>query len=99
MMRTTGYRVSPSVASDYSLRTATEPDLDALFAIARESLTYDRFSRDLLAEKLFDARRPDEFHWAVHLAEYAGRCVGFMQSISRPSQHLAWIGIFAITPQ
>jgi mycothiol synthase len=49
-----------------------------------------------LCEKLFEKRRPDEFTWEVYLAESEGRPAGFMQSVTRPTMHKAWVGIFAV---
>jgi predicted N-acetyltransferase YhbS len=83
----------------YALRRVRETELDALFQLARDALNLDHFSRELLREKLFSARRPDEFHWAVHVAESAGDIAGFLQSAFRPAQARAWIGLFAVAPR
>jgi GNAT superfamily N-acetyltransferase len=78
------------------MRAASREDLPALYELARNALVHDSFSPELLAEKLFEPRRPNEFQWAVHLAELDGRPAGFMQSVARPAAHKAWIGLFAV---
>lgn len=70
--------------------------MSALYELAREALVLDRFSPELLSEKLFEQRRPDQFTWHVYLAESAGRPAGFMQSVTRPAARKAWVGLFAV---
>ena len=78
------------------IRAAGPSDLPALYELARPALVLDSFSEDLLAEKLFEKRRPEQFSWEVYLAERKGRLVGFMQSVVRPAARKAWIGLFAV---
>ncbi len=78
------------------IRSARREDLPSIHDLAREALSLDSFSPDLLAEKLFESRRPREFTWNVCVAERAGRIVGFMQSVTRPAAGKAWIGLFAV---
>lgn len=78
------------------IRDATAADLPELHRIASDALPLDRFSSELLEEKLFANRRPDQFQWRVQAATIDGRIVGFMQSVVRPSADKAWIGIFAV---
>ena len=56
----------------------------------------DSFSRELLAEKLFERRRPEEFSWDVYIAQHGSRLVGFLQSATRPAMNKAWVGLFAV---
>ena len=78
------------------IRTARVDDLSDLYELAKRTLVLDSFSRELLAEKLFEKRRPREFSWQVYLAESRGRPVGFMQSVVRAAARKAWIGLFAV---
>ncbi len=78
------------------IRHAGAGDLPALYELARGALVLDRFSPELLSEKLFKNPRPDEFTWEVYLAEREGRPAGFMQSVMRPAARKAWIGLFAV---
>jgi predicted N-acetyltransferase YhbS len=80
----------------FTIRTAEAGDLPALYELARQAFVFDTFSRELLAEKLFEHRRPQEFSWHVYLAELRNRPVGFMQSVARPAARKAWIGLFAV---
>jgi len=79
-----------------TIRPADQADLPALYDLARHALTLDTFSRQLLAEKLFERRRPGQFSGHVFLAEHAGRPAGFMQSVTRPAARRAWVGLFAV---
>ena len=85
-----------SLSPGYHLRRATESDLDAIDAVARDSLFLERFSRDLLREKLFGSRRSGEFDWFVDVALHDGRVVGFLQSAVRLAQGRGWIGLFGV---
>jgi GNAT superfamily N-acetyltransferase len=78
------------------IRTARVDELPALYELAERSLVLDSFSQELLAEKLFEKRRPQEFSWQVYLAESRGRPVGFMQSVARAAAGKAWIGLFGV---
>ncbi len=88
-----------ATCGDVSIRPAFEADLTALFALANAALTLDRFTIDLLREKLFANRRADEFSWSVYLAEQHGRPVGFMQSAVRAAARRAWVGLFAVAAE
>ncbi len=79
-----------------TIRTAGQGDLPALYELARRALVLDRFSPELLSEKLFENPRPDEFTWKVYLAESKNQPAAFMQSVTRPAARKAWIGIFAV---
>ncbi len=81
------------------IRSATPDDLPALYELARQTFVYDTFSRELLAEKLFEYRRPDEFTYATFIAQDDRRVVGFMQSVIRPAAGKAWVGLFAVAPE
>lgn len=81
-----------------AIRTASETDLPAIYDLARRCLTLDRFTIELLREKLFNRTRPDQFAWDVFIAENAGRALGFMQSVIRECKSKAWIGMFAVEP-
>lgn len=83
--------------SDTAIRLAQPADLPAIYELARGTLVHDAFSPALLAEKLFEPRRPEEYTWNVHVAEHAGRTIGFMQSVTRAGAGKGWIGLFAIT--
>lgn len=82
--------------TQYEIRPASNADLPELHAIAAAALHFDRFSSELLAEKLFANRRPEQFTWRTYAAERDGRIVGFMQSVVRHPAKKAWIGIFAV---
>ncbi len=71
--------------------------LPELYDIAAGALTLDRFSAELLAEKLFENPRPGREEYAVYLAEVEHRPVGMMQSIVRRGDARAWMGVFAVS--
>jgi mycothiol synthase len=85
-----------SESAAFKIRTADKGDSSALYELARAALVLDRFSPELLSEKLFEKRRPNEFTWEVYLAESEGQPAGFMQSVARPAARKAWIGFFAV---
>jgi GNAT superfamily N-acetyltransferase len=91
----------------FAIREASMADLEAIYPVAQEALFLDRFTRELLAEKLFANRRPDEFRWSVQVAEHSSRIVGFMQSAFRvapveSSRALGaappkgWVGLYGV---
>ncbi|MFH1747276.1 MAG: GNAT family N-acetyltransferase [Planctomycetota bacterium] len=80
-----------------TIRNMHPDDLLPLFILAREALLFDTFKPALLAEKLLEKRRPDEFDWQVYVAEQDNRILGFMQSVARPAAGKAWVGLFAVT--
>ncbi len=82
--------------SAFVIRPATPNDLDALYALAVDALVHDRFSGQLLREKLFADPRPEEFSWNVLAAVAADRIVGFAQGVVRPAARKAWLGMFAV---
>ncbi len=88
---------SGTIPAGYAVRRAVESDLEQIFAVAREALFLDRFSSELLREKLFANRRVEEFRWFIDVAECGGRIVGFLQSAVRPVLKKGWIGLFGIT--
>lgn len=83
-------------STGFAVKTAGADDLPALYELARPALVLDRFSPELLAEKLFENRRPDEFTYKVHLAACERRPAAFMQSVVRSAARKAWIGPFAV---
>jgi GNAT superfamily N-acetyltransferase len=85
-------------SSATQIRLATDSDLASIYALARDSLSHDAFSTDLLAEKLFQNPRPEAYLWQTWLARRADRPVGFMQSAARLDGARAWIGLFAVDP-
>lgn len=69
--------------------------LAAIRHLLAESLPHDRFSPDLIREKLFENPRPalDRFElWGAFDEEFLA---GVMQSVVRPGQK-AWLGLFAV---
>lgn len=88
---------SSKIPAGYAVRSAAESDLERIFAVAREAFFLDRFSPDLLREKLFANRRAGEFRWFVDVAECGGRIVGFLQSAFRPSAEKGWIGLYGVS--
>jgi len=78
------------------IRPATHADAPALYDLARDALTLDTFTRNLLIEKLFKCPRTPDFVWTTYLAEGDERAVGFLQSVARPAARKAWIGLFAV---
>jgi mycothiol synthase len=81
------------------IRVAGPSDRPALYELARSALVLDSFSAELLAEKLFEKRRPEQFSWHVYLAKVQKRPVGFMQYVVRPAARKAWVGLFAVRAQ
>ncbi|MBI5865561.1 MAG: GNAT family N-acetyltransferase [Planctomycetes bacterium] len=84
------------VPPGYTIRAADPRDLDALYTIAADTFFLESITPEMLAEKLFDDRRHDEFRWVVYVAEHKGRVAGFMQGVSRPAQRKAWMGLFGV---
>ncbi len=80
------------------LRSAAVEDLPVIGALLRESLVHDRFSVELLEEKLFPRSPHPEFSFGVTVAMTAQEIVGVLQHVSRPSQRRAWIGLFGVAP-
>lgn len=78
------------------IREATPADLPALFTLASTALTYDSFSSDLLAQKLFFNPHPEQDEYTTLIAEVKHRPVGMMQHVVRRSEEKAWLGIFAV---
>jgi mycothiol synthase len=69
--------------------------LPELYAVAERSLVHDRFSRDLLTEKLFHNPQPAVDRFEVFACVADGRVLGFMQSVMRLTEARGWIGLFA----
>ncbi|MHC4064105.1 MAG: GNAT family N-acetyltransferase [Planctomycetota bacterium] len=80
------------------VRAAGQSDLPALYELARRSLMFDSFSRELLAEKLFRNPSSGRDEYRVYAAEQAGTIVGMMQAVLRPDQAKGWLGLFAVDP-
>ena len=78
------------------IRVADERDLAALYALAKAALSFDSFSVDLLAEKLFRVPRPDREEYCVYVAEQGDAPVGMMQAVWRPAEAKGWLGLFAV---
>lgn len=88
---------SSKIPATYTVRSAVESDMEQIYAVAREALHLDRFSPNLLREKLLANRRAEEFRWFVDVATFGERIVGFLQSAFRPSVTKGWIGLFGVT--
>jgi GNAT superfamily N-acetyltransferase len=84
--------------SKLRLREAQPSDVPALHALLAEALPHDRFSPELLQEKLFSNPRPETDLFRTVIAEESGRAAGLMQSVTRPSAGRAWLGLFATRP-
>ncbi|HEY3246383.1 MAG TPA: GNAT family N-acetyltransferase [Phycisphaerae bacterium] len=72
-------------------------ELAAIHRLLQPALRFDRFSIDLLHEKLFENPRPgiDEYAlWGTYDGE---QLTGVMQSVTRPRDGRAWLGLFAVT--
>jgi GNAT superfamily N-acetyltransferase len=78
------------------IRPASPADLDVLHDLASAAMWLDDFSPALLAEKLFQNPRPEANRFEAYLAEQGDRPVGLMQSVLKPEDHKAWVGIFAV---
>ncbi len=89
----------PSKPTPPPINRADESDLPALYALAKDALPLETFSRDLLAEKLFSRPRPGEFAWDVLIAGDRQHPAGMMQTVVRPAAGKAWLGLFAVAPQ
>ncbi len=79
-----------------TIETVDASALAALYALAAEALTLDRFSRDLLAEKLFTNPQPGVTEYRVYAARSGGGLAGFMQSVVNRKERRGWIGLFAV---
>lgn len=86
----------PSARGFSTLRQATPADIPALYRLAREAFPLDRFSADLLAEKLFRNPRPEQESYRTWLALRCDEPIGFMQMVLRPAQARGWVGMFAV---
>jgi len=78
------------------VREAHPEDLTALYPLARNALTHDTFSMELLAEKLFRIPRPGRQVGRVFLAEVSQTPVGMMQALWQPADARGWLGLFAV---
>lgn len=78
------------------IREAEDQDLPALYELAREALSVDVFSVDLLAEKLFKNPCPEQDRYRVYQAERGDKLVGMMHSVWRPDEGRSWLGVFAV---
>lgn len=78
------------------IRTGGQSDLPAVYEIARDALTLDRFSEDLIGETLFSNPNPDRDQYGLLIAQSEGKPIGFMQTVARASQGRGWIGLFAV---
>ena len=70
-------------------------DLAEIHDLATNALSHDTFSLALLEEKIFHNPNPDVDQYAVALAKDQGQLLGFMQTVSRPTESKAWLGLFA----
>ncbi len=74
--------------------TAQSPStLHRLFSAA---LRFERFSPELLHEKLFENPRPGVDEYTVYGAFDGDDLIGAMQSVARPRDGRAWLGLFAV---
>ncbi len=81
-----------------TIRIAERADLAPLHALACESLGYEQFSAELLAEKLFRNPRPERYAWDTLVAEAGGSAVGFLHAVNDAQARRAWVGMFAVSP-
>ena len=66
-------------------------------ALLAAAWPFDRFSATLAREKLFDGFHPGVERSTVFAARSdEGRLVGVMQSVVRPAEGRAWLGLFAV---
>jgi len=79
-----------------TIRQADESDLPALHALLSASLDLDRFSKSLLAEKLFRNPRPAELEWRTWVAESRANITGMLQSVIDRRRKKAYVGLFAV---
>lgn len=75
---------------------ASEDQLLTLHALFSAALPLDTFSPELLREKLFVNRRPQDYRMQVVVATRGDRIVGALQSVTRPATRKAWLGLFAV---
>ena len=78
------------------IRLAEAGDLPVIYDLARRALVYDTFSSELLAEKLFADDLAGQRISRVYLAEVGGSVAGMMQTVLRPAEVKAWLGLFAV---
>lgn len=81
------------------MREATGKDLGALHALASRCLPFDRFSPQLLAEKLLPSPGRPGWRTRTHVAVDGSTTIGFMQSIIRDEPAKCWVGMFAVAPE
>lgn len=77
------------------IRIASAGDLPRIYRLAAACATHDRFSPELLREKLFFEPRPAAQRETA-VAERGGELIGFMQRVLDPQARKAWIGPFAV---
>ncbi len=75
---------------------ATAGDLEELHSLLSRSLEHDKFSPDLLRQKLFFNPHPGRDVYHTLLARRGGRLIGVMQHVLRADAGLAWLGLFAV---
>lgn len=79
-----------------SIELADASALAEIDDLAGDSLIFDRFSTELLAEKLFFNPQPQETQYAVYAGRENGVLVGFMQTVMNARAAKGWIGLFAV---
>lgn len=83
-------------ASACVIEAVGESALAELHGLAAAALPFDRFSRELLAEKLFFNPEPQAMRFGVVATRSAGRITGFMQWAVKPQERRGWVGLFAV---
>ncbi|MEZ6082953.1 MAG: GNAT family N-acetyltransferase [Phycisphaerae bacterium] len=82
--------------SDRTIRTANEGDLADIWTLLKDILFLDRFSQDLIREKVFVNPAPERMKYEMIVSEAGGGIVGVMQVVRRPADRKGWIGLFGV---
>lgn len=82
--------------SDRTIRTANEGDLADIWTLLKDILFLDRFSQDLIREKIFVNPAPERMTNGAIVSEAGGGIVGVMQVVRRPADRKGWIGLFGV---
>jgi GNAT superfamily N-acetyltransferase len=83
-------------SSGQTIRVAIPSDLEIISTLLKDVLFLDRFSPELIEEKLFRNPAPDRMTYETLLSEAEGRLVGVMQVVGRPADRKGWIGLFGV---
>lgn len=82
----------------FEIRHLSPTDQPQVYDLLRATLVWDRFSSDLIREKLFFNPRPSGETYGGYVAVAGGALVGVMQVVARPAAQRGWIGLFAVAP-